>query len=77
MTTLTQASQAQSFHYQPPKKLASLSVVMPAYNEAGNIQGAVHDALQAAALVADDYEVIVVDDGSKDGTGQIVSAMTR
>jgi dolichol-phosphate mannosyltransferase len=47
---------------------SSLSIILLAYNEAGNLQGAVKD-VQAAATVLDDYEIIVVDDGSTDGTG--------
>ena len=42
---------------------------MPAYNEAGNIESAVRSAAEAGAR-AGTYEVVVVDDGSRDGTGQ-------
>jgi glycosyltransferase involved in cell wall biosynthesis len=63
------------FRFEPPTRLGSLSVVMPAHNEAGNIETAVLDALAAAASVADRYEVVVVDDGSTDATAAIVEAM--
>lgn len=45
-----------------------LSVVIPAYNEAENIAGALHDVLADVASVVGDLEIIVVDDGSTDET---------
>ncbi|HKC19560.1 MAG TPA: glycosyltransferase, partial [Candidatus Dormibacteraeota bacterium] len=50
----------------------SLSIVLPAYNESANIARAVEQALATAARLASQYEVIVVDDGSKDGMHRIV-----
>lgn len=47
-----------------------LSILMLAFNEAGNLEGAVRD-VQSAATVLDDYEIILVDDGSTDGTGRL------
>jgi dolichol-phosphate mannosyltransferase len=47
-----------------------LSILMLAYNERGNLAGAVRD-VQSAATLLDDYEIIVVDDGSTDGTGRL------
>jgi glycosyltransferase involved in cell wall biosynthesis len=46
---------------------------MPAYNEAENIEPMVEEATPALEANADEYEIIVVDDGSSDGT----SAVTR
>jgi dolichol-phosphate mannosyltransferase len=45
-----------------------LSLVLPAYNEQGNIERAVRDAASAASTLAEDYELVVVDDGSRDDT---------
>jgi glycosyltransferase involved in cell wall biosynthesis len=45
---------------------------MPAYNEEANIGPQVLDVLAALQPLASDYEVIVVNDGSRDRTGQIV-----
>jgi glycosyltransferase involved in cell wall biosynthesis len=52
----------------------SISVVIPAYNEAGNLEGAVRDTL-AAAEAFEDHEVIVVNDGSKDATGAVADRL--
>jgi len=49
-------------------KLPSLSIFFPAYNEAGNIKEAVKQALAVAPKLAHTFEVIVVNDGSKDET---------
>lgn len=52
----------------------SLSVVVPAYNEMGNLEAAVRDVVHALRSF-DQYEVIVVNDGSKDGTGDVADRM--
>jgi glycosyltransferase involved in cell wall biosynthesis len=44
---------------------------MPAYNEADNIEPMVAEATPALEANADDYEIIVVDDGSADGTAEV------
>ena len=50
------------------KKLAALSLVIPAFNEAAVIARAVAEAEAALALHFDRFEIIVVDDGSADDT---------
>ncbi len=51
----------------------SISLVLPAYNEADNIEPMVAEATPALEAVSDDYEILVVNDGSADDT----SAVTR
>jgi dolichol-phosphate mannosyltransferase len=51
-----------------------LSLVLPAFNEEAGIRQAVQEADEALAALCDDYEVLVVDDGSSDGTAQAVQA---
>jgi len=74
--TSSAVSASSRYRYQPPTRLASLSIVMPAHNEAENIEAVVLDALEAAAGVAGRYEVVVVDDGSTDDTASIVESLT-
>ncbi|MCR4277976.1 MAG: bifunctional glycosyltransferase family 2/GtrA family protein, partial [Candidatus Berkelbacteria bacterium] len=58
-------------------KLPSLSLVFPAYNEEANIAKTVETALEAGGAVANEVEVIVVNDGSKDRTRDIVLEISK
>ena len=53
----------------------ALSIVLPAYHEEGNIERAVRDASAAAAGVVSTYEIVAVDDGSRDRTGEILDRL--
>ena len=56
-------------------KVAQLSFFFPAHNEADNIEALVAEALEALAALADEFEVICVDDGSKDGTAALADRL--
>ena len=49
----------------------SLSIVIPAFNEERNITVAIVSVTEAIRDCVDDYEIIVVNDGSGDRTGEI------
>ncbi len=53
----------------------SISGVMPAYNEEANIGPMIEDMVRVLSSITDDYEVIVVDDGSRDATSERVLEM--
>jgi glycosyltransferase involved in cell wall biosynthesis len=53
----------------------SISVFFPAYNDAGTIPSMVLTALLTLRQVTDDYEVIVVNDGSQDHTPQLLEEL--
>jgi glycosyltransferase involved in cell wall biosynthesis len=53
----------------------SLSLVLPAYDEAPNIEYVVRQSLATLPRFTDDFEIIVVDDGSRDETATIVSRL--
>jgi glycosyltransferase involved in cell wall biosynthesis len=55
----------------------SLSIFFPAYNDAGTIASLAIIAHMTARQIADDYEVIVVNDGSPDHTGELLEEMSR
>jgi glycosyltransferase involved in cell wall biosynthesis len=54
-----------------------LSIFFPAYNDAGTIASLVLIAHMAARQITDDYEVIVIDDGSPDHTGELLDEMAK
>ncbi|MDQ6768078.1 MAG: glycosyltransferase family 2 protein [Candidatus Eremiobacteraeota bacterium] len=58
-------------------RVTSLSVFFPAYNEQDIVAKTVENASRAAARFADDYEIIVVDDGSADKTAAVVEDIAR
>jgi dolichol-phosphate mannosyltransferase len=55
--------------------LPSLSIVIPAYNEAASIEATVADALTVGAAHAGALEVLVCNDASRDATGALVDAI--
>ncbi|HHX66341.1 MAG TPA: glycosyltransferase family 2 protein [Chloroflexi bacterium] len=57
--------------------MTSLTVSMPAYNEAENIAEMIDRVRQIVAPMVDDLEIIVVNDGSRDNTGEIVREISR
>jgi glycosyltransferase involved in cell wall biosynthesis len=56
-------------------RLPGLSVFLPSHNEEGNIERVVNGLVAEIPKVADDYEVIVVDDGSRDRTLEIAQRL--
>ena len=61
----------------PAIQPAGLSVFFPAYNDSGTIASMVIRTVQTASKLTSDFEVIVVDDGSADGTADIADELAR
>lgn len=57
--------------------LPGLSLVFPAYNDGGTIASMVLTARAAAAQVTRDFEIIVVDDASRDYTPQVLEELLK
>jgi len=53
-------------------KRASISVFFPAYNDGGSILALIERTFDVLEAHADDYEVIVVNDGSRDNTADVL-----
>jgi dolichyl-phosphate beta-glucosyltransferase len=54
-----------------------MSIVIPAYNEEKRIEGSLSEACAYMNDFGMEYEIIVVDDGSSDGTGRIVTRIAK
>ena len=52
-----------------------VTLAMPAYNEAPNLDRVAAEALAALAATGADGELLIVDDGSRDGTGGIADRL--
>ena len=52
-------------------RLSGLTVFLPAHNEEGNLERVVKGFCAELPREADNYELVIVDDGSRDRTGEI------
>ena len=60
-----------------PPRVARLSYFFPAHNEAANLEGLVDEALAVLPDLADTFEIIAVDDGSRDATATIAERLAE
>ena len=60
-----------------PRKFPSLSVFFPAYNDAPSLPDLIHKTFAVLEENVEDYEVIVVNDGSQDKTGEVLEELRR
>ncbi len=57
--------------------MSGLSIVLPAYNEEDNVASAVEEVSTVAQQLEMDYEIILVNDGSTDRTGEITRELEQ
>ncbi len=58
-----------------PARVPRLSYFFPAHDEAANIEALVEEALATLPSLAETFEVIAIDDGSRDATGSIADRL--
>ena len=56
-------------------RVARLSYFFPAHNEEANLEGLVDEALEVLPTIAETFEIIAVNDGSRDRTREIADAL--
>ena len=56
-------------------RLGELSYFFPAHNEEANLRGLVEEALSTLPGLAETFEIVIVDDGSKDGTPRLADEL--
>jgi glycosyltransferase involved in cell wall biosynthesis len=57
------------------ERLARLSYFFPAHNEEANLAGLVEEALATLPGLVDEFEILIVNDGSRDATGRIADEL--
>ena len=58
-----------------PVRVPRLSYFFPAHNEEANLEGLVEEALAALPAIAETFEIIAVNDGSRDRTREIADRL--
>jgi glycosyltransferase involved in cell wall biosynthesis len=60
---------------KPTRSPLSISVFYPCYNEEANVENTTLAALKTFRRISEDFEVIIVNDGSKDRTAEIADRL--
>ena len=58
-----------------PARVPALSYFFPAHNEEANLRGLVEEAVATLPALADAFEIVIVDDGSRDATPRIADEL--
>jgi hypothetical protein len=75
MTALTTTGRLVQVVAERELLLGGLTVVLPCFDEEDNVAEAIRQAAAAAQAASVEYEIIVVDDGSRDETARIAAAI--
>jgi glycosyltransferase involved in cell wall biosynthesis len=66
---------ARSAPADVPSRVPRLSFFFPAHNEEANLEALVREALDALPVIAETFEIIAVNDGSRDDTAAIADRL--
>jgi glycosyltransferase involved in cell wall biosynthesis len=69
------AHEMGELHPRPEPRLSSVSAFFPCYNDANTIPGLVRAAEAALKQITDDFEIIVVNDASRDNSREVIEAL--
>jgi len=72
---LDRASDSSSRIVKPPLEPLSLTIMYPCYNEEANVERVTRAAVAVGRKYAADLEVLIVNDGSRDKTGEIADRL--
>ena len=56
-------------------ELSSLTIFFPCHNERDNLERVTRAAIEAARSICSDFEIIIVNDGSTDGTAEVAEQL--
>lgn len=59
------------------KVTESLSLILPVYNEKKAVEPAVKHCIEVLSGEFEDFEIILIDDGSTDGTGDVIEKLAK
>ena len=59
----------------PTSRVPRLSFFFPAHNEEANLEPLIEEALEALPAIADAWEIVIVDDGSRDATPRLADEL--
>src|SRR3954471_13663921 len=68
---------SQPAHQPRPGQTPAISAILPAYNEEAIIEQSILDMAAVLASLVHDYEIIVVDDGSRDETREVLMELAE
>jgi glycosyltransferase involved in cell wall biosynthesis len=74
--TVAERAPSAAAHVAPAER-TDVTVLMPAYNEAPNLAELVPRTMRVLEAITQSYELIVVDDGSHDGTADLMGELGR
>ena len=67
----------ESTQSRPPTERRSITVIFPAYNEEANIDRAIERSIEAMSPRFDNFELLIIDDGSRDHTRSIAEELAK